>query len=139
MRSCTRGSASIRANYALAEGHRALGLRVRTLHAGCMGSEAVTLELFDVRGATLQQVLSLTTMSRGDMCDCGEHHYVDRTVAIAPTRTSGYADLLVRERRTDAADGKKVHDECVFRDRKTQRQVLLHYDGTGYGLPSDLN
>ena len=64
---------------------------------------------------------------------------MDRTVPIAPTRTSGFADLVVRERRTDADYGKQGKEECVLRDKKTQRQVLLHYDGTAYRVPADMN
>ena len=59
-------------------------------------------------------------------------------MAIAPTQTSGYADLLVRERKSEADDGKLVKDECVQHEKKTQRQLLLRYDGQAYRVPDDL-
>ena len=126
------------ANYALAPGHRAFGLRVATGHRGCAGFDGDALELFDVQGKAIVRVASLDMSSHSQMCGgCGEYRLLDRTVAVGTTRANGYADLVVREKVVEADDGRMVDGACVQPEKKSQRQMVLHYDGRAYPEPPD--
>jgi hypothetical protein len=121
------------ANYALAPDHRAFGLRAASHHRGCAGFNGVDLELFDVQGPAIVPVLApMATHGRSDMCGCGEYSHVDRTIAIGSTRTKGYADLVVQEKRSEADEAREVDGQCQHKDRSTQRRVTLHFDGRAY-------
>ncbi len=129
------------ANYALAPGHRAFGLRVATEHHGCAGYEGDALELFDVQGSRIVQVMTAVDMKADSgMCgDCGEYRRRVGTLAVGETRSHGYADLVVHEKTVEADDGKLVGGACRQPEKKSQRQVVLHFDGERYAVPADVN
>jgi hypothetical protein len=122
------------ADYTLALGHRAFGLRARSHHRGCAGFSGVDLELFDIQGRTIVPVLpSMATHDRADMCGgCGEYNHVDRTISVGSTRTNGYADLIVREKRSEADAAQEVDDRCQYQDKTTTRRITLRFDGRAY-------
>ncbi len=121
------------ADYALEPGRRAFGVRVFGRHLGYEAEDTTTLLLFEPDGAALRQVLRLEVQSHLATRDCGPGHDVARTVAVAPTATQGHADLVVRERREDVADGSAHPADCHPHPRRSARTVTLRFDGRRYG------
>lgn len=124
------------ANYALAPGRRAFGVRVLGRHLGYVAEDTATLLLLEPEGDTLRHVLTLKTLAHLATRDCGEGHDMTRTIAVASTSTRGHADLVVRERREDTPDGSAHPADCHPKSRRSERTTRLRFDGARYpGLP----
>lgn len=97
------------ARYFLKPGTRAFGLRVQSFHDRCTyeGGFDNALTLFVIDGFTIRPVLQGLYLSswryEGNRCGDGEvsEKRVDLTLSVEPTRTNGYADLLVTARSSD--------------------------------------
>lgn len=91
------------ANYSLAPGQRAFGLRARYGHNGGVSSSHETLSLYLPVGKTLKIVLDGIATSESVWMqgvigsDCNETSDTTRTVAIGKTRKYGYFDLVITE------------------------------------------
>jgi hypothetical protein len=120
------------ADYALAPGGRAVGIRVVGEHRGCGAEERDELHLLEPDGGTLREVLALVTLDHLAYCGCGEGHDVVRTLAVANTATRGHADLAVHERREDTPDGMKNPANCHPKVRHGQRTTTWRFDGRRY-------
>lgn len=120
------------ADYALAPGRRAFGVRMVALHHGFASQDTEILRLLEPDGATLRPVLALETFDSLSYNDCGEAHETRRTVAIGQTSTRGHADLVVHEKRAVTPDGSAHPDPCHPRIRRSERTVTLRFDGTRY-------
>jgi hypothetical protein len=125
------------ANYALAPGRRAFGVRVLGRHLGFVAEDTATLLLLEPEGDALRHVLTLKTQWHLATRDCGEGHDLTRTIAIAPTSTQGRADLVVHERREDTPDGSAHPDNCHPKVRRSERMTTLRFDGTRYPAVAD--
>jgi hypothetical protein len=123
------------ANYAIAPGRRAFGIRVRSHHQGCAGSQGEALRLFEARGAGLAPLTRDDIVMKESVtwCDCSESREVTRTLAVAPTTTRGHADLVLRERRVEGT-GKETQDRgrCEMHETRTSARALLRFDGDHY-------
>jgi hypothetical protein len=128
------------APWALAAGQRTFGLRAHFSHPGRLTSvEQENLWLFDVRGSTIVPVLSHLlvdeTMESGQ---CGVYRERHATLAIAPTRSHGHADLKLDAQGMDAKDWR-VEPPATCMDAVTRHwQGLLRYDGTRYVVPASI-
>jgi len=120
------------ADYALAPGRRAFGVRVRGRHMGCGAEDTATLRLLEPDGASLRNLLVLQTEAHVANCDCGSSRDVTRTLAIAQSATQGHADLVVHERRDETPDGSIDPRHCHPKARRAERTLTLHFDGMRY-------
>ena len=125
------------ANWTLAPGHRAFGVRLFGRHLGFVAEDTTTLLLLEPAGDTLRQVLALKTLAHVATRDCGVGLDVSRTIAIAKTPTQGRADLVVHERREDTPDDSAHKTNCHPKTRRSERTVTLRFDGTRYGPMAD--
>ena len=128
------------ANYALARGVRAFGVRTRHSHLGGISSSDETLRLYVPQGSVLKPVLAELTMNtsandRGG--ECNEARGTARTVAIGSASNQGYAQLFVSEvsTRQEVKTRKGRWTEAVSR---SSRRYVLPFDGTQYVLPVGL-
>lgn len=117
------------ARYTLSANTRAFGLRASTFRDRCTyeGGYDNDLTLFVVDGKAIRPVLGLTMthwryqgVSR---CNGEEPSRIEASllISVAPTRSNGFADLLISARRDDA---------------KRPLTVKLHYDGRIYRTES---
>lgn len=91
------------ARYLLKPDTRAFGLRVQSFHDRCTyeGGSDNALTLFVIEGFTMRPVLQGLYLSSWRIAGnrCGDEEVsmkqVDLTLSVEPTRTNGYADLLV--------------------------------------------
>lgn len=125
------------ANWTLAPGHRAFGVRVLGRHLGFVAEDTTTLLLLEPAGDTLRQVLALKTQAHVATRDCGVGLDVARTIAVARTSTHDRADLVVRERREDTPDDSAHKTNCRPKVKRSERTVTLRFDGTRYGSMAD--
>lgn len=125
------------ARYTLAGDARAFGLRIVR-----QGSSRVnpysneTLTLYVPRGPRLAKVLDglEVTLERGEWdANCaGNFETVRGNLSIARDKSNGYADLLLRQTRTETRSSAQG-DECVTRERPAKfSSRMLRYDGTTY-------
>ena len=125
------------ARYVLAPDARAFGLRILR-----QGSSRVnpfsneTLTLYVPHGPKLAKVLDQfeTSMERGEWdANCaGNFETVRGTLSIAQDTSNGYADLLLRQTRTERRSSTQG-DECMTQERPaTFSSQTLRYDGTAY-------
>lgn len=97
------------ARYFLKPDTRAFGLRVSSFHDRCTyeGGSDNALTLFVIDGFTMRPVLQDLYLSswryEGNRCGDGEvsEKRVDLTLSVEPTRTNGYADLMVTAKSSD--------------------------------------
>lgn len=130
------------ANYALAPGVRAFGLRAHSHHQGCAASEDEVLRLFEIRGGELVRATGedLAMKRSTSWCDCQDDSTeMTRTLAIAPTRSSGHADLVWQEKkRTEHAErDDKAPQGCRTTVKQAVRRVVLRFDGQSYAVPAN--
>jgi hypothetical protein len=131
------------ARYRLSPKVRAFGLR-----AGHSGSSSAfpsgesALSLFVEEGNRLRRVLTdlvvYTYHGEWDGNCAGHSTQLRRAVAIAPTSSKGFADLLVTT-STAETESHRAGDEC--QDDSTAPAVtrtLLHFDGKTYPVPNEL-
>jgi hypothetical protein len=125
------------ARYTLASDARAFGVRVVR-----QGSSRVnpysneTLTLYVPRGAKLAKVLDglELTVERGEWdANCaGNFETLRGGLSIADSTSHGYADLLLRETRTETRSSSQG-DECVTQERPAKfSSRMLRYDGAAY-------
>lgn len=125
------------ARYTLAGDARAFGLRIVR-----QGSSRVnpysneTLTLYVPRGSRLAKVLDglELTLERGegDANCAGNFETVRGSLSVARSTSNGYADLLLRQTRTESRSTAQA-DECVTQERPaTFSSRMLRYDGAAY-------
>ncbi|KWT98624.1 MULTISPECIES: hypothetical protein [unclassified Variovorax] len=125
------------ARYTLASEARAFGLRIVR-----QGSSRVnpysneTLTLYVPRGPRLAKVLDRleVALERGEWdANCaGNFETVRSSVTIARSASNGYADLLLRQTRTETRSSGQG-DECVTQERPAKfKSQTLRYDGAAY-------
>ena len=129
------------ARYLLAPGVRAFGLRMSSAAMGpsCPdNSYGDWLALFVPDGRALRPVLQLNMATAHAIAGCLNHPGPDGvgeaaslTIALAPTRSKGYADLVVR-----AAIDAWAGDDAKDRPKPRTETRTLHYDGQHYALPT---
>ncbi len=125
------------ARYTLAGDARAFGLRIVR-----QGSSRVnpysneTLTLYVPRGPRLAKVLDglELTLERGEWdANCaGNFETVRGSLSMARSTSNGYADLLLRQTRTETRSSAQG-EECVTQERPAKfSSRMLRYDGTAY-------
>jgi hypothetical protein len=120
------------ADWALAPGRRAFGVRLLGQHRGCGAEDTATLHLLEPEGARLREVLRLQTGHHVANCDCGPGLDLARTLAVGTTTTHGHADLLVHEKRDVTPDGMAHPADCHPRVRHAESRTTLRFDGQRY-------
>lgn len=128
------------ANYAVAPGARAFGVRVHYDHPKrYYPHQNEVLTLYLARGATLAPILTdfETINSGGEVGDCeGVLTDIRRSLAIARTATRGLADLLVTA-KTFVVTRRDVGGECTERQGPTTTaRHTLRYNGSAYLPPT---
>jgi hypothetical protein len=128
------------ANYALASGVRAFGVRTMHSHIGGTSSSDETLSLYVPDGKTLKPVLLDMTMNllvsdRGG--ECNEARGTARTLAVGGPGKRGWADLVVKEKSSDQ-QVKMIGNGCVESMSRSSRQYLLQFDGIRYVAPKEM-
>jgi hypothetical protein len=125
------------ARYTLASDARAFGLRlVRQGSSRVNPYSNEMLTLYVPRGPRLAKVLEgiELTLERGEWdANCaGNFETVRGNLSIARSTSNGYADLLLRQSRTETRS-RSQGDECVTQERPAKfSSQMLHYDGTVY-------
>lgn len=127
------------ARYALAPDARAFGLRVLrqgSSRANPYSNESLTL--YVPQGPKLAKVLDglELTLEQGEWdTNCtGSFETMRGSLSVARSGTGGYADLVLRQARSESRSSP-LGDECVTQaQRQTFKTRLLRYDGTRYRL-----
>jgi len=130
------------ARYILAPGVIAFG--VRAYRRAPFDDEMQDMNLYVIQENKLKPILNNLMMYElytGRAADSREHDCSStdssRTLAIAKTSTQGYADLIVQEKKSVRGAGSK--DDCSdAKTRTSSRQYILHFDGSSYVLPTQL-
>jgi hypothetical protein len=124
------------ADYTLAPGVRAFGLRVKSSHVGLISADAVDMRLFEVRRPAIVEVMPSVTMrsSSGDR-NCEESHEMTRTLEIAKTSTRGRADIVLHDRQVEGTGSPGADGDCRMKETRSEHRVTLHFDGKSYPLP----
>jgi hypothetical protein len=125
------------ARYTLAGDARAFGVRV--LRQGSSRANPYsneTLTLYVPQGPKLAKVLDgfETALARGEWdTNCaGNFETVRGNLAIARSTSNGYADLLLRQTRTQTRSSPQG-EECVTQEQPARfTSMTLRYDGTTY-------
>ena len=128
------------ANYELAHGVRAFGVRTRHSHMGGTSSSDETLSLYVPRGNELKPVLLDLNMnsSVGDRGgECNEARATVRTLAIGSASSHGYAHLVVAENNTNQ-EIKTLKDGCEETVSQSSHRYVLQFDGTKYVAPKEV-
>lgn len=132
------------ARYRLAPGVRAFGLRAEhSLHSSIGAYSEDHLSLFVETGSRLRRVLHDLVVYRysgefsGDQCFSGTFTEIKRSVAIAPTRSHGFADLLVTTTTTEI-ERHAAGDDCEETSHPVETRMLLRYDGKTYRIADEL-
>lgn len=130
------------ARYLVAPGVIAFG--VRSNRHGRYDEDVQDINLYAIQENQLKQILGNLVMRESilgvnDGMNAHNCRLIDisRTLAIAKTSSHGYADLIVQEKKSERDDGST--EDCT--DAKTHTfssQYLLHFDGSGYALPREL-
>ncbi|MDB5731995.1 MAG: hypothetical protein JWQ03_1890 [Variovorax sp.] len=123
--------------YPLAPDARAFGVRVRYSSASrALPYSSETLMLYAQQGERLRRVLGglEVSMERGEW-DPGCHANFEQlrsTLSVEPTRSHGFADLLLRRTRTTSR-ASFVDGDCIEQPGASRfDSVLLRYDGSRY-------
>ncbi|MGO4390971.1 hypothetical protein AB4Z46_06395 [Variovorax sp. M-6] len=127
------------ARYTLAPDARAFGLRI--LRQGSSRANPYsneTLTLYVPQGPKLAKVLDRLelTLEQGEWdTNCtGSFETVRGSLSVARASSSGYADLILRQARSDSRSSP-LGDECVTQERpQAFKSRLLRFDGTRYRL-----
>jgi hypothetical protein len=130
------------ANYALAPGRRAFGLRTKHNHNGATSIYYETLYLYLPQGKSLKPVLNglFTSQSSSSNAggDCYEARHSARSIAIGKNRNNGLTDLVVTDRSSEQ-EVKTTRNGCVEKVNKSTSQQVLVFDGEAYMVPGALN
>jgi hypothetical protein len=131
------------ARYRLSPKVRAFGVRAEhAVQSHVAAYSTGALSLFVEQGGHLRRVLADLLVYRysgesGGDCN-GSHTEVARTIAIAPTSSKGFADLLVTT-STAEIESHPAGDDCVDDSQKpVVTRTLLHFDGKTYPVPDEL-
>lgn len=127
------------ARYLLGPDARAFGLRVLrqgSSRANPYASE--TLSLYVPQGPKLLQVLDgleiALDQGEWDTSCTGSFETVRGTLSVARASTGGWADLLLRQTRSDSRSGP-LGDECITQQQpQTYKSRVLRFDGSRYRL-----
>jgi hypothetical protein len=125
------------ARYILAPDARAFGLRIVRQGSSRLNPYSnETLSLYVPQGPKLARVLDELemTLERGESDgNCPANFETVRgTLSIARSTSHGYADLLLRQTRTDTRSTAQG-EECVTQERPAKfSSQALRYDGTAY-------
>ena len=131
------------ARYRLSPEMRAFGLRAEhSISSHAVAYSTGALSLFIEQGSSLRRVLAdlVVYKNSGELSDhCeGTHTEVTRTVAMAPTRSHGFADILVTTATTDS-ESRQAGDDCEdIAKSPVVTQTLLRFDGKTYPVPDEL-
>ncbi|MBT2321259.1 hypothetical protein J7E62_02650 [Variovorax paradoxus] len=125
------------ARYMLAGDARAFGIRI--LRQGASRAAPYsneTLTLYVPQGPKLAKVLDglEMTLERGEWdTNCaGNFETVRGSLSIAHSASNGYADLLLRQTRSESRSSAQG-DECVTQERPAKfASMTLRYDGSSY-------
>jgi hypothetical protein len=124
------------ADYTLAPGLRAFGLRVKSSHLGAIDAESVDMSLHEVRDGGIVELMPAVTMhSRSADRSCEESHEMTRTLEVAKTRTNGRADIVLHDRTIDSTGTAAADGHCEMKQVRSEHRVTLHFDGKTYPLP----
>jgi hypothetical protein len=127
------------ANYQLAPGVRAFGLRINHSHNGGTSSFWERLNLYIPHKNKLKSVLLNLTMRRSvwNQGVCADTFSTQRTLAMGNTSHHGYADIALAANNTEAeAEAKMIDGNCP--EKKWSDDHTLHYDGVKYIVPAGL-
>lgn len=130
--------------YRLAEGVRAFGVRASSGASSHYSAAADTrLTLYIREGDRLRDVLDGLVVhgQSGEMsAECtGTVTTLERTIDIAPTRSHGFADLIVTSRISETVDSAAGGDCKSLAGETKTTQTTLHYDGTRFVIPARFN
>lgn len=130
------------ARYQLTGSLRAFGTRVRFSGSSRVNPASETvLTLYVLRGNRLEPVLrDLPVRRHGGEWDgncSGAFTELERTVAVAPSEDSGWADLVIRSRDTDIV-ARDEQGECIRSESTTRTTDRVGHDGGGYPVPAGL-
>jgi len=127
------------ARYALAPDTRAFGLRIARQGASREAPYSnETLSLYVPRGPKLAKVLDslelLLEQGNWDSSCTGAFETVRGNLAIAHTESAGFADLTLRQTRSETRSSLQG-EGCVTQEQPaTFRSILLRYDGSVYRI-----
>lgn len=129
------------ANYALARGVRAFGVRTSHSHIGGTSSSDETLSLYVPDGNELKPVLLDLPMyssvsDRGG--ECNEARETARTLAMDSASSHGYAHLVVIEKSSNQEIKTLKEGGCVETVSRSSHRYVLQFDGTKYVAPKEL-
>lgn len=128
------------ANYALASGVRAFGVRTMHSHIGGTSSSDETLSLYVPDGKALKPVLLDLTMNLSVSApggECNEARETARTLAVGGIGKRGWADLVVIEKSKNQ-EVKMIGNDCVESMSRSSRRHILQFDGIRYVGPKEL-
>jgi hypothetical protein len=130
------------ARYQLTGSLRAFGTRVRFTGSSRVNPSSKTaLTLYVLHGNALEPVLRDLPVDRyGGEWDgncSGEFARLERTVAVAPSQDSTWADLVIRSRATDIV-ARDEQGECTRSESTTRSTERVRHDGTGYPVSAGL-
>lgn len=131
------------ARYQVGEGVRAFGIRSHFSHESMYNPFASeNLSLFVVQGQALRPLLSdLNVYQYGGESEgrCqGQFSTRKRTLAMATTRSHGFADLIVKTTLVKRQATQRG-EQCLEQNSPPQvSQVTLRYDGQRYVVPQGL-
>ncbi len=129
------------ANYALARGVRAFGVRTSHSHIGGTSSSDGTLSLYVPDGNELKPVLldlpmDSSVSDRGG--ECNEARETARTLVMDSASSHGYAHLVVIEKRSNQEIKTLKEGGCVETVSRSSHRYVLQFDGTKYVAPKEL-
>jgi hypothetical protein len=130
------------AHYVLSPTTRAFALRLdlggwgsNCAHSGGAGDE---LTLYVVEGSVIRPVLAEAMSQRyfiGSSCQPGGELLianVQKTIAVEPTSSNGFADLRISAKRTDTRITATSESMVLCKDERPFVSAVVRYDGTRY-------
>ena len=129
------------AAWALVAGQRAFGVRANFSHPGRLTTvEQANLWLFELRGSAIVPVLSHLLVDQTiESGQCGVYRERHVTLAVAPTRSHGHADLKLDATGMDAKDARVEPPGACIDEVARHWQGVLRYDGTRYVVPASID
>ena len=126
------------ADWAVAPAQRAFGVRADFSHPGRLTIiDETRLWLFEVRGPRIVPVLSnLLVDQRIESGQCGVYRERHATLAVAPTRSHGHADLKLDVAAMDATDSRVEPPATCADEVRRGWRGLLRFDGVRYAEPA---
>ena len=127
------------AHYRLANGVAAVGVRYRRANRQ---SEVTTLNLYIPGGGVLKRVVHGLDLARrfsesASDLDCYHVSDIRRTLRMARSKPSEFADIIVQEKHTEI-EAIDAASKCKLRESRSSKQYVLRFDGSIYPLPREL-